>query len=477
MKARTILTGILAAAAFGVVGAVATTVASPDPAMAASAGSQLTRSEVLSRARHWYYQDPARYDGGDTSQWMADVDGGHVYRRDCSGFVSMSLHLTSSPSSFQLSTSTYGVQIGWQDLRPGDYLTVDDDGSGGGSDGHVILFERWAPAYPKFTYYGFGGTDGQTNSLRHRMGDFNGAATSPLGGSPPQSDDGSNSAGHTDGHLTSKYKAFRYKNILDNDFADIDGDGRDEMISIRPNGDVYAWRNAGNWNGLTYDGTFKLVAQGFTDASRVRFADIDGDGRDEILNINGNGDVYAYRNIGGWNSTTYTGTECKLVAQGFTDALRTQFADIDGDFRDEILTVNANGDVVAYRNIGGWYSNTYSGNVAKIVAYGFTEPTRTQFADIDGDGTADIIAFYANGDVWAYRNVGGWTGTTYTGSESKLVAQGFTETTLFGYVDGDGKDEIVAFTGNGNVWAYLNVGGWLNTTYIGSSSKVLGANF
>ncbi|MFC6081201.1 hypothetical protein [Sphaerisporangium aureirubrum] len=211
MKSLRLALGGIIAITVGLIGAVVTTT----PADASAVGGQISRSEVLDRARHWYNQDPPRYDGSDTSQWLADVDGGHRYRRDCSGFVSMSLHLASSPSSFQLSTSTYGVPISWQDLRPGDYLTVDDGVVGDFEDGHVILFEGWAPAYPKFTYYGFGGTDGQRNGLRHRRGDFSGAATSALGGAWPQSDDGGNGAGNTDGHPTAKYKAYKYKNIVE----------------------------------------------------------------------------------------------------------------------------------------------------------------------------------------------------------------------------------------------------------------------
>ena len=123
----------------------------------------------------------------------------------------MALHLSSSPSSFTLATSSYSSgEIDRHNLRPGDYLTVDDGVVGDFKNGHVVLFEGWYPAYPRFTYYGFGGTDGQRNSLRHRIGDFSGAATPNLSG-----DDGGNGSGVLDGHATSKYKAHRYRNIVD----------------------------------------------------------------------------------------------------------------------------------------------------------------------------------------------------------------------------------------------------------------------
>ncbi|WP_084959522.1 FG-GAP repeat domain-containing protein [Thermoactinospora rubra] len=437
------------------------------PAEAAAAGP-ITRSEILERARHWYAQDPPRYDGPDTTLWLADIDGQHRYRRDCSGFVSMALHLTSSPASFDL--GGYGTAIPWQDLRPGDYLTVDDGVVGDREDGHVVLFEGWAPAYPRFTYYGFGGQDGARNSLRRRFGDFSGAAITT-----EFADDGVNGPGVIDGHPTHRYRAFRYRNVITNDFADLDGDGRQEVVSVRTNGDVYAWRNEGGWSGTTYPAG-RLVAQGFSDPVRVRFADIDGDGRDEILSVGRSGDVVAYRNRGWDQAKVYDGPDSKLVAQGFTDPVRVRFADIDGDGRDEIISIGGNGDVIAYRNLGWSAPKVYDGPASKLVAQGFGAPAQVKFADIDGDGRAEILT--VNGDVIAYRNLGWDAPKVYDGPASKLVAQGFrdADTVHFPEIDGDRRHEIANSVGNGSLIAYRNLGWSAPKVYDGPVSKVLGQN-
>jgi hypothetical protein len=205
-------------------------------------------------------------------------------------------------------------------------------------------------------------------------------------------------------------------------FGDIDGDGLDEIIAVWPNGEVHAYRNQG-WSGTTYSGTNqKLVAQGFT-ASHTQFADLNGDGRDELISIFPNGDVHAYLNQG-WSGTTYSGTSQKLVAQGFRDPTRTKFADLNADGRDEIISIFENGEVHAYLN-QGWSGTTYSGTNQKLVAQGFKKPFATFFGNIDGAGGEELISIFDNGDVHAYRNRG-WNATSvYTGADQKLVAQGF----------------------------------------------------
>ncbi|SCG57203.1 Repeat domain-containing protein [Micromonospora echinaurantiaca] len=484
------------AAAVGLAAAAVAATADPMPAHAAStAGGPITRSEVLDRARHWYAQDPARYDGGDTSLWLADVDGHHRYRRDCSGFVSMSLHLASSPSSFILSTSTYGVPISRQDLRPGDYLTVDDDGSGGGTDGHVVLFEAWID-HDRFTYYGFGGTDGQRNGLRHRIGDFSGAATPALGGAWPQSDDGGNGAGQIDGHPTSQYRPYRYKNIVDDlgvveqtEYADIDGDGRADLIGVSgPNNDLTAYRNQG-WSassGVIVGWDRKSLVSGFGDASRTTFADIDGDGRADLISVSGpNNDITAYRNQG-WNSANgvIVGWDRKLLVSGFGSLNGLKFADIDGDRRaDLITTTGTNNDVTVYRN-QGW--NASSGVIVgwdrKPLVSGFGGPLEFDFADIDGDRRADLVAASgANNDLTVYRNQG-WNASSgvIVGWDRKALVSGFGALwpLKLADMDGDLRSDVVAVSGvNNDHTAYRNQG-WSSTALIvGSDRKSITSGF
>ncbi|WP_143590716.1 VCBS repeat domain-containing M23 family metallopeptidase [Thermoactinospora rubra] len=261
-------------------------------------------------------------------------------------------------------------------------------------------------------------------------------------------------------------------------FADLDGDGRDEIISVGVNGDVVAYRNLG-WDApKVYDGpASKLVAQGFTDPARTKFADLDGDGRDEILSLQRNGDVVAYRNLGWDAPKVYDGPASKLVAQGFAAPDWTRFGDLDGDGRDEIITIGVNGDVIAYRNLGWDAPKVYDGPASKLVAQGFRDPTRTYFADLDGDGRDEIIT--GGDNVIAYRNRGWDQAKVYDGPDSKLVAQGFTDVarTHFAKVDGDRREEIVSNLRSGDVIAYRNRGWEQPKVYDGPDSKLVAQGF
>jgi GH25 family lysozyme M1 (1,4-beta-N-acetylmuramidase) len=274
-------------------------------------------------------------------------------------------------------------------------------------------------------------------------------------------------------------------------FADIDGNGLDEIISIYDNGDVWAYRHlGGTWEAGTpmYEGgQSKLVASGGFRPGSTRFADLDGDGRDEIISVSDNGDVQAYRNLGGgWaaGQHVYGGWASKLVASGGFRPRGTHFGDLDGDGLDEIIAVHDNGDVWAYRNLAsGWSAQDpmYVGWESRLVASGGFRPGSTRFADLDGDQRDEIVSIYDNGDVWAYRNLGGGWGSqpVYDGGSSKLVATGGFRpvSTRFADLDPDDwRQEIIAVHDNGDVWAYRNLSGsWADTShmYDGASSRLI----
>jgi hypothetical protein len=126
-----------------VVGAIAISgVAAPSLAAAASKeGGAISRAEVISRAKYWYeHRGSIPYT--TTGATHRDPDSAnHDYRRDCSGFVSMALHLKTSLSTVTL--PDVGTKISRSAMRPGDFTGVLGNGTEGAA-GHVRLFEKWA---------------------------------------------------------------------------------------------------------------------------------------------------------------------------------------------------------------------------------------------------------------------------------------------------------------------------------------------
>jgi hypothetical protein len=124
-----------------------------------SIGGKVSRKEAISRAKYWYtHRSSIPYNGGASYR---DPDGHHKYRQDCSGYVSMALHISPSgigaPSTVNL--PSFGTKLkSRRSMQMGDYTGILGNGTGG-SAGHVRLFEKWS-SKSKGTYwaYDFGST-------------------------------------------------------------------------------------------------------------------------------------------------------------------------------------------------------------------------------------------------------------------------------------------------------------------------------
>ena len=100
-----------------------------------SAGGSISRSEVISRAASW---NGTPY---STGTYKAGPGGDISYRTDCSGYVSMALHLRTSYSTVSLPQVV--TQISKDSLQPGDLIGVLGPNTGGNA-GHVLIFDGWA---------------------------------------------------------------------------------------------------------------------------------------------------------------------------------------------------------------------------------------------------------------------------------------------------------------------------------------------
>ncbi|WP_158685518.1 NlpC/P60 family protein [Microbacterium halophytorum] len=107
------------------------------PAKAKPTTAGITRQQILTRAYQWYEKD-VQY---SQRKYTTDADG-DMYRRDCSGFVSMALNLDPSAKYWTGDIDEVLEPIAWDDLRPGD--VVGDIARPDGKSGHIVIFEKWA---------------------------------------------------------------------------------------------------------------------------------------------------------------------------------------------------------------------------------------------------------------------------------------------------------------------------------------------
>ncbi|MFJ4828882.1 FG-GAP-like repeat-containing protein [Streptomyces sp. NPDC088747] len=172
-------------------------------------------------------------------------------------------------------------------------------------------------------------------------------------------------------------------------WGDFDGDGMTDYLTVASNGRVDAYLNRGG-DGRGGWSPLGQVATGQTsDATRVRFADFDGDGRADYLLTGASGAVSVWLNRGGDGRGGWS--PLGQVATGQTGRADTvRWTDLDGDRRADYVWIGSDGGVSAYLNRGGDGRGGWLGR--GHVASGMTsDPSRVSFADFDADGNADYV--------------------------------------------------------------------------------------
>ncbi|GAA0427521.1 hypothetical protein GCM10010357_56460 [Streptomyces luteireticuli] len=187
--------------------------------------------------------------------------------------------------------------------------------------------------------------------------------------------------------------------------VDINGDGRADYLAVQDNGAVNAWvNNGGSGHGGWSD--VGVFATGVGEpGEKVRFADINGDGRADYLAVQDNGAVNAWVNNGGSGHGGWS--DVGVFATGVGEpGEKVRFADINGDGRADYLVVQGDGVVNAWVNNGGSGHGGWSD--VGVFATGVGEPgEKVRFADINGDGKADYLVVQDNGAIDAWINNGG----------------------------------------------------------------------
>ncbi len=228
--------------------------------------------------------------------------------------------------------------------------------------------------------------------------------------------------------------------------ADVSADGRADLITFTRNGPTYVARATagGNFSAST------LVSNWFClTGEDCHAGDVDGDGRADLVSFSKTGPVWVlYATASGLFNGNYlrhnsfcTGNQvCKL-------------SDMNGDGRADLVAFTKTGPVhVAYAQANGMF-----GNAIQVKSYHCVGDQVCEVADLNGDGRSDLIAFtkstvnWQQDDVWVSVSLPGgvwsaaqkWSDYFCAGSEKCAV----------GKLNADGTADLVSFKGNGEVWA------------------------
>jgi hypothetical protein len=400
--------------------AVSTAVTAPDAyavSAASSVGGEISRSEVIARAKYWL----SKADEIEYSQHASYPDqDGRLYRTDCSGYVSMAWHMSVSANTGTL--ANYSHVISRSSLKPGDILN-------NSADGHVILFEKWDNAdHTKFTYLSFGSTP-----VKRITGASINAAT-------------------FDSHKGSNYTALRYDKIVDGAPGhDFTGDGRDDLLGITDTGDLRLYRtnsdlsfsssrvgggwgtkdlaaatdfngdgnadiiaadrvtgDLGLWTGKGDGGfnSYRKIGHGWSNMAQLAAGDFNGDGKGDVIAVTKTtADLVLYTS----NGTSLNGPKT-LGTSGWGNMKNLAAGDFTGDGRADVVATNkTNGALVLYPSNGSGL------NSSRVIGSSFHLMDKLTMADLNKDGTSDIVATRAStGDLLIYASNGSKISDTKT---------------------------------------------------------------
>lgn len=229
--------------------------------------------------------------------------------------------------------------------------------------------------------------------------------------------------------------------------ADLNGDGRPDVVSVSELGGQIAWypNLGGNQFGLQQVIAYDLYWWG----NALQTADLDQDGDQDVLG----GTPYRF----GWFENNGTGifdtmqmiSPDQLLEPGISAVTDIQTLDMDGDSDLDIITSSEADDrICLFENLGAGSFGTMN-----ILTETAGQVNAITIADVNGDGLKDLIAGIFYEVVW-YKNLGG---NAFGPKQTVGSFEGVFNDVAVLDMDGDGDTDVLAGGYIRAVW-YENTG-------------------
>jgi len=238
--------------------------------------------------------------------------------------------------------------------------------------------------------------------------------------------------------------------------SDINGDGFKDVIGF---GQAGVFVSFGSANGSFGPATLMIREYGKTtgwssdNLLHRTLADVNGDGRADVIGFGYPGTVVSLANDDGSFASPKVLVNDFGQTQGWTsqDVFARLTGDINGDGKADIVGFGTAGTFTVLANDAGSFQPLQFGLADFGVKQGWVSDDlyHRELADVNGDGMADIIGFGISGTWLAMSNGDG----TFAASKLVIAEFGSTQgwssqdglTRLVGDVNGDGKADIVGF--------------------------------
>ena len=239
-------------------------------------------------------------------------------------------------------------------------------------------------------------------------------------------------------------------NPFDVHLADLDGDGKAEML-VPNSGDntVSLFRNTGSSGTISFAGKVDLTAN--NGVQNMNVGDLDGDGELDFAVAN-----WMSNAVSVFRNTSTVGSLSFAPRDDFNTDLAPESVgidDFDGDGKLDLATGNNNAganSVSVLRNTGTLGSMSFA---TKVDFAAVNQPYEVAVGDLDGDGKPDMaVANQSSNDVSVFRNTstaGVIDASSFAAKVDFTVGVG-SSGMEFGDIDGDGKLDMAASTQGGS---------------------------
>jgi len=210
------------------------------------------------------------------------------------------------------------------------------------------------------------------------------------------------------------------QNVYPRMLADVNGDGRADIVGFSSVGVYSALADANGQFSAAYLSLSGFSAGGWPSQDQYprMLGDINGDGIDDVVGFASDGVYASLGNASGQFSAPY------LSLSGFStggwpsqDQYPRMLGDVNGDSIADVVGFYSDGVYVSLGNANGNFSSSvFVGHTGFVdPAYGWTsqDVTPRQVADVDGDGRADIVGFRNDGVYVALGQTDGTFGASF----------------------------------------------------------------
>ncbi len=258
---------------------------------------------------------------------------------------------------------------------------------------------------------GFTGFQNNTQGWRSFSGDFNGDGLNDVSTITPWGEWHTAYAGQTLGFIPTALQSVGWVSDPTNGWlvlsGDFNGDGKNALLQFTADGSIF--QNGSRTMGVPPEPAFLTTTNLRHDPANGNYifsADINGDGMDDLININNSGVLTVEVSNGINFNPTQTWGQFGFKHDPATKR-GVHFGDFNGDGRDDICQITQYGDAWVALSTGSKFNSP-----TRWGWLGFSDdPNRGDgwyvfVADIDRDGRDDLVQLTDIGEVWIARSNG-----------------------------------------------------------------------